>query len=49
VLNQADGTHSLLDIAERSRVPFTGIKRAATVLLEHHLLAEAIGPASLFS
>lgn len=40
-LNMSDGRHSLLDIAERSRVPFASIREAATVLQRHGLLAEA--------
>lgn len=38
VLNLSDGTHSLLDIAERSGCAFNIIKRAADVLLDHGLL-----------
>lgn len=38
VLNLSDGTHSLLDIAERSGCAFDTIKRAADTLLDHHLL-----------
>jgi aminopeptidase-like protein len=38
VLNLSDGTHSLLDIAERSGCAFDTIKRAADALLDHHLL-----------
>ena len=34
----------LLDIAERSRVPFDAIRAAATTLERHHLLAEATAP-----
>ncbi len=45
-LNLADGTHSLLDMAERSGVPFADVKRAAAALLEHGLLAEAPGRSS---
>ena len=33
VLNQSDGTHSLLDIAERSGLAFDIIKDAADMLL----------------
>jgi aminopeptidase-like protein len=40
VLNLSDGTHSLLDIAERSGCSFDTIKRAADLLLEHHLLKQ---------
>jgi aminopeptidase-like protein len=38
VLNLSDGKHSLLDIAERSGCAFDTIKRAAGVLLKHHLV-----------
>jgi aminopeptidase-like protein len=40
VLNQSDGASSLLDIAERSGIPFTVINAAATRLREASLLAE---------
>ena len=39
VLNLSDGRHSLLDIAERARLPFAVIRRAATLLGAHGLLA----------
>ncbi len=32
VLNLSDGEHSLLDIAERSRLPFRELRRAARAL-----------------
>ena len=38
VLNLSDGRHSLLDIAERSGLPFATIKEAAQVLLDGGLL-----------
>jgi aminopeptidase-like protein len=41
VLNLSDGEHSLLDIAERSGLPFAAIRDAAELLLESGLLAEA--------
>jgi aminopeptidase-like protein len=41
VLNQSDGTNSLLDIAERSTLPFDAIERAATLLRDHELLVES--------
>jgi aminopeptidase-like protein len=41
VLNLSDGSHSLLDITERSRLPFEIIRRAATILHEHALLRAA--------
>jgi len=43
VLNLSDGEHSLLDIAERSGLPFAAIHDAAELLCEHGLLAEIIG------
>jgi aminopeptidase-like protein len=38
VLNQSDGTRSLLDVAERSDLPFEVIARAAERLVEKELL-----------
>jgi aminopeptidase-like protein len=38
VLNYADGEHSLLDVAERSELPFVIIRSAAETLFEHGLL-----------
>ena len=38
VLNLSDGAHSLLDIAERSDLPFEVIRRVAQVLQAHGLL-----------
>jgi aminopeptidase-like protein len=38
VLNLSDGSHSLLDIAERSRMPFSTIRTAADLLAQHALL-----------
>ena len=43
VLNQSDGEHSLLDIAERSKVKFDVIDEAAQRLLAHGLLQEDRG------
>jgi aminopeptidase-like protein len=40
LLNLADGQHSLLDVAERARVPFEAVRRAAAALREHGLLEE---------
>jgi aminopeptidase-like protein len=40
-LNLSDGRHSLLDIAERSRLPFDVVCRAAEALAEQDLLREA--------
>jgi aminopeptidase-like protein len=42
VLNQSDGTASLLDIAIRSGLPFRTIREAANALRTHDLLAEAV-------
>lgn len=46
VLNLSDGSHSLLDIAERSGIAFPVIKAQANRLFEHGLLSEitAIAP-----
>jgi aminopeptidase-like protein len=41
VLNQSDGAHSLLDIAEQSGLAFDIIKDAADVLRKHDLLEES--------
>ncbi len=41
VLNLADGSHSLLDIAERSTLPFDTVHKAAEALHGHGLLMEA--------
>jgi aminopeptidase-like protein len=40
VLNQSDGRHSLLDIAERSGLTFETVHDAARLLLHHGLLKE---------
>ena len=51
VLNQSDGTQSLLDIAELSGLAFDLIKDAAAMLQKHDLLKEcgpsASGPTNL--
>lgn len=39
VLNLSDGEHSLLDIAERSGIPFSAIDNAAKLLCQNGLLA----------
>ncbi len=39
VLNLSDGEHGLLDVAERSGLPFADVATAADRLLEHGLLA----------
>jgi aminopeptidase-like protein len=44
VLNQSDGSCTLLDIAERAELPFRAVRRAADALLEHGLLEEVAGP-----
>jgi aminopeptidase-like protein len=41
VLNQSDGSHTLLDIAERSGLAFPDVRRASDALLTAGLLAEA--------
>lgn len=38
ILNQSDGTNSLLDIAERAKLPFSVIQRTARRLSDHGLL-----------
>lgn len=38
VLNLSDGQHSLLDIAEKSQLPFSVIRRTAQLLQDHGLL-----------
>jgi aminopeptidase-like protein len=40
VLNLSDGAHSLVDVAERSGLPFSSIRNAATLLFEKGLLQE---------
>jgi aminopeptidase-like protein len=40
VLNLSDGSHGLLDIAERANIEFDLIKNAAAALLKHGLLEE---------
>jgi aminopeptidase-like protein len=42
VLNFSDGEHSLLDIAERSELPFETIRSAAELLRERGLLVDVI-------
>jgi aminopeptidase-like protein len=39
VLNLSDGTHTLLDISERSGIPFAAVREAASLLEEHRLVA----------
>jgi aminopeptidase-like protein len=38
VLNQSDGWHGLLDVAERSEIPFDVINEAAALLEQHELI-----------
>ncbi len=38
VLNLADGTHSLLDMAERSGLSFAAVHKAANALIDANLL-----------
>ena len=40
VLNLADGSHSLLDTAEKADLPFQIVHRAAQTLVKHGLLEE---------
>jgi len=40
-LNLSDGHHSLLDIAERSGLPFSILKDAAVLLKENGLLEQS--------
>jgi aminopeptidase-like protein len=40
VLNQSDGRHDLLAIAEKSGLPFSAVRDAATALLQTDLLEE---------
>ena len=41
VLNLSDGEHTLLDISDRSGLPYAMIREAAETLVEHNLLEEA--------
>ncbi len=43
VLSMADGQHSLIDIAERAGLGFLEVETAASLLLEHGLLADGEG------
>jgi aminopeptidase-like protein len=43
VLNLSDGRHTLLDIAERSGLPFPSIRRSANLLVAHDLLLRKQG------
>ncbi|MCM0083331.1 DUF4910 domain-containing protein [Geomonas sp. Red32] len=44
VLNLSDGCHTLLDIAEKARLPFDRVSGAAALLAEHGLLREEKEP-----
>jgi aminopeptidase-like protein len=44
VLNFSDAGHSLLDIAERARLPFPLVRKAADLLLKHGLLEDIEQP-----
>jgi aminopeptidase-like protein len=44
LLNLSDGRHSLLDISDRSGLPFAQLRDAAAVLVSHDLLAAAPDP-----
>jgi aminopeptidase-like protein len=44
VLNLSDGVHSLLDISDRSGLPYPAVRKAAEALLEHDLLEDADTP-----
>lgn len=46
VLNQGDGRHGLLDIAERAGLPFSAIADAAALLQTHGLIRDATSSAS---
>lgn len=46
VLNLSDGSHSLLDISRRSKLPFAAIRDAALALHDHGLLQPIAGPAA---
>jgi aminopeptidase-like protein len=43
VLNFSDGEHSLLDIAERSGIPFSFVREAASLLTQAGLLVPVFG------
>jgi hypothetical protein len=40
VLNMSDGSHAILDIAERAGIPFTAVRKAADLLVESDLLKQ---------
>ena len=41
ILNQADGEHSLLDIAERSGIDYSRIREVAELLHDHELISRS--------
>jgi aminopeptidase-like protein len=41
VLSLSDGSHSLLDVAERSGIAFASVRKAADLLIAAALLSEA--------
>jgi aminopeptidase-like protein len=43
VLNLSDGGHDLIDVAERSNLPFAEIRAAADALAEHELVTDVEG------
>ena len=43
VLNLSDGEHTLLDISDRSGLPYPAVREAAETLLEHGLLEKVEG------
>jgi aminopeptidase-like protein len=44
VLNLSDGEHTLLDVSDRSGLPYAAIREAAEKLVEHDLLEEEARP-----
>jgi aminopeptidase-like protein len=47
VLNLSDGRHSLLDIAERSKLPFAELRGAATALVGAGLVRPTGGASAI--
>jgi aminopeptidase-like protein len=48
VLNFSDGTHSLLEIAQKSNIPFESILQAANLLRKHGLIEECKNTSFMF-
>jgi aminopeptidase-like protein len=46
VMSLADGSHTLLDVAERARLPFAVVEEAARALESEHLLRRGEAPAA---